>query len=155
MDIDDDSSNHRNHTTNGLNTYEKVASHSSTTSTNTISNGHALVVNDRTEHEHRNGYSNIPLAAAAVNRVEQINDRNQHDIIQTMDIESISSHADKCTSTNDDHQLLARILRFGRELHTLKHQLTIDSGENAQNDKMLQVNNIENTSTNNTHSIKI
>lgn len=44
------------------------------------------------------------------------------------------------TKSKDDHELLSRILHFGRELHTLKQQLTTEYGENPQNDKMLQVN---------------
>ncbi len=38
-----------------------------------------------------------------------------------------------------DDQLLVRILQFGKELHALKQQLHNEYGENAQNDKMLQV----------------
>ena len=38
-----------------------------------------------------------------------------------------------------DDELLVRILQFGKELHALKQQLHHEYGENAQNDKMLQV----------------
>lgn len=38
-----------------------------------------------------------------------------------------------------DDQLLVRILQFGKELHALKQQLHNEYGENAQNEKMLQV----------------
>ncbi|CAF5111026.1 unnamed protein product, partial [Rotaria socialis] len=55
-----------------------------------------------------------------------------------MDMETMSSDVQRKPTRKEDDQLLVRILQFGRELHALKQQLTIEHGENQQNDKMLQ-----------------
>jgi len=54
----------------------------------------------------------------------------------TMEVEH--NHDHRNDQDDEDYPLLGRILQFGRELHTLKQQLTLEYGENPQNDKMLQ-----------------
>ena len=69
------------------------------------------------------------------------NGNNPMDVDEVHTTNGLSNgHAMEIENHHDDYPLLARILQFGRELHTLKQQLTLEYGENPQNEKMLQVN---------------
>jgi hypothetical protein len=143
MDIDDNLPG--NNTANGFSNHGTV-SHPSSSSTNQISNGHALLKDDSNnlvvEHKiNSNGCST---------KSTDILDGMEHDGCtypnQTIDMETtLSSDVQKKSTIKEDEQLLVRILQFGRELHALKQQLTVEHGDNQQNDKMLQVNFIKRT----------
>ncbi len=128
MDIDDDL--YGNNTTNGFTNHGTVSnSSSSSTTMNQISNGHSLLDDDSNNEIHDN---NTNSNGCLIKLTENINKMEYDGISDTnhkMDIEA----------TTPDDQLLVRILQFGKELHALKQQLNIEYGENAHNDKILQV----------------
>lgn len=112
MDVDDDRHG------NGLDNHGTV---SRTSNTNQTSNGHSLIDGD----EVNNSSTDKPA-----NGMEH--DGNG-EVSHSADMETTLSDDQK-----DDNELLIRILQFGRDLHTLKQQLTSEYGENAQHDKLLQ-----------------
>jgi hypothetical protein len=128
MDIDDDL--YGNSTTNGFTNHGTVShSSSSTTTTNQIANGHSLLDDDsNNEILDKNANSN----GCSIKTTENF-DKMEYDGIND------SNHKMDIESTTYDDQLLVRILQFGKELHALKQQLNTEYGENAHNDKMLQV----------------
>lgn len=122
MDIDDDL--YGSITTNGFSNHGTV-SHLPSTTINQITNGHSLLDDD----SHENNTNSNGCSTKTTENLDKMDDDGINDSNHKMDIESIAV----------DDQLLVRILHFGKELHTLKQQLNNEYGENAQNDKMLQV----------------
>ncbi len=122
MDIDDDL--YGSITTNGFSNHETV-SHPPSTTINQITNGHSLLDDD----SHENNTNSNGCSTKTTENLDKMDDDGINDSNHKMDIES----------TAVDDQLLVRILHFGKELHALKQQLNNEYGENAQNDKMLQV----------------
>ncbi|CAF1076674.1 unnamed protein product [Adineta steineri] len=119
MDMDDDLSG--NSTTNGF-------SNHGTVSANQISNGHSLLDDDNNNNINSNGCS---IKTTEV--LDGMDCDGNGNLTHTMDVEATLSDGQK-----EDDQLLIRILQFGRELHALKQQLSVEYGENTQNDKTLQ-----------------
>lgn len=113
MDIDDNSA-----TKNGFSNNGTVTSNGHTSTDSTNSNNLPVETNSNS-----NGTTKKSL-----------------DGLDGMEYDGITETS---TTMKDEDRLLIRILQFGRELHALKQQLTIDYGENSQHDKMLQVNSSE------------
>ncbi|CAF0744826.1 unnamed protein product [Rotaria sordida] len=142
MDIDD---NHQdNNTANGFSNHGTVShphpsSSSSSSSTNQISNGHSLLDDDNNNLVVDNNMNSNGCSTKSTDILDGMEYDGYTDSIHTMDMETtISSDVQKKSTTKEDDQLLVRILQFGRELHALKQQLTIEHGDNQQNDKLLQ-----------------
>jgi len=108
MDIDDNSA-----TKNGFSNNGTVTSNGHTSTDSTNSNNLPVETNSNS-----NGTTKKSL-----------------DGLDGMEYDGITETS---TTMKDEDRLLIRILQFGRELHALKQQLTIDYGENSQHDKMLQ-----------------
>lgn len=128
MDIDDDLYGNTT-TTNGV-TNNGTVPHSTTQ----IPNGHSLVDDD----DNNNNIildKNINSNGCSTKIVDGMECDGNGDLSHTMDMETTVTDAQK-----QDEQLLLKILQFGRDLHTLKQQLSAEYGENSQNDKILQVN---------------
>jgi hypothetical protein len=138
MDIDDDL--HANNTTNGFSNHGTVTHPSTTTSSsNQISNGHSVFDDDSsTNLVVENSLNSNGCQAKTTEIVDGMDYDGCCDSSHAMDIET-TSDVQKKSNSNDNDQLLVRILQFGRELHALKQQLTTEYGENPLNDKMLQV----------------
>ena len=127
MDIDDN--HHGNNTANGFRNHGTVSqsSSSSSSSTNQIANGHSL----------SNDSSNNPVVDHTANsngcstKSTDILDGMEYDgyadaTHTTMDMDTMSSDVQRKPTIKEDNHLLVRILQFGRELHSLKQQLTIE-----------------------------
>ncbi len=142
MDIDDNS--HANNTANGFSNHGTVtqsSSSSASSSSNLISNGQSLLDDNSNNNlvvDH-NPNSN-GCSKKSTNILDGMEDDGYTDATHTMDMETtMSADVQKKSTTKEDDQLLIRILQFGRELHALKQQLTVEHGDNQQNDKILQV----------------
>jgi hypothetical protein len=146
MDIDDNP--HSNNTVNGFSNHGTVThssssstSSSSTTTTNQISNGHSLLDDDSNNLVVDHNTNSNGCSKKTTDILDGMEYDGYTDSTHTMDMETtISSDVQKKSTRKEDDQLLIRILQFGRELHALKQQLTVEHGDNQQNDKMLQVN---------------
>jgi hypothetical protein len=147
MDIDDNP--HSNNTTNGFSNHGTVtqsssssssSASSSTTTTNQISNGHSLLDDDSNNLVVEHTTNSNGCTKKTTDILDGMEYDGYADSTHTIDMEIMSSDVQKKPSAKEDDQLLIRILQFGRELHALKQQLTSEHGDNAQNDKMLQVN---------------
>ena len=127
-DDDDDDDNNNNQTTR----YSKIISNGFTHHTQTMLNadGDVSFKESLSNNNSVNGY------LVNTTTVDGIDSDAHDETVHKMDTVSTSESGYK-----DEYLLLSRILQFGRELHTLKQQLTSEYGENSQNDKMLQVQN--------------
>ncbi|CAF0796475.1 unnamed protein product [Adineta ricciae] len=126
MDIDDDLYGN-NTATNGV-TNNGTVPHS----TNQIPNGHSLIDDDNNNNNIILD-KNINSNGCSMKVGDGMECDGNGDLSHTMDMETTVTDAQK-----QDEQLLLKILQFGRELHTLKQQLSAEYGENPQNDKILQ-----------------
>lgn len=95
-----------------------------------------------------NGFNHHETVAEHANGfVSNGHSTKSNDLLDGMEYDGETPAEPPITSTESnsshDDQLLIRILQFGRELHALKQQLTIEYGENPHNDKILQVNLIK------------
>lgn len=128
MDIDENPSNHN--TANGFTNHGTVNS-----SNNSVSNGHS----QSNEANHHSSTSN-GCKKKTNETLDGMEDEEYTDANHSTDMETTqSADVQKKCSIKDENQLLIRILQFGRELHALKQQLTVEHGDNQQHDKMLQV----------------
>jgi hypothetical protein len=109
-------------------------------------NGHSLLTdssNDRAMDCATNNNVHSIKSIDVADGMEHDGDANTTQLIDmdataSSDVQKKSTNDDH-TTTHDDNQLLFRILQFGRELHALKQQLTVDDRENQHYDKLLQV----------------
>ncbi|CAF0781462.1 unnamed protein product [Adineta steineri] len=139
MDIDDNLHNNNN-TANGFSNNHGTVSHSDSSTTNQITNGHLQLDNNNSNNlvidhnKNSNGCS-----TKSTDNLDGMEHDGCLDSTHTMDMETtMSSDVQKKSTIKEDDQLLVRILQFGRELHALKQQLIAEHGDNQQNDKMLQ-----------------
>ena len=129
MDIDDNPTS--TNTTNGFNHHESVSQ---------SANGHSLLDDDANTLVIDHSTNSNGHARKSVDLLDGMEHDGYSDASATIDVDTNgSSDTRKKSISNDDDQLLIRILQFGRELHALKQQLIAEHGENQQNDKMLQV----------------
>ncbi|CAF0921558.1 unnamed protein product [Adineta steineri] len=139
MDIDDNLHNNNN-TANGFSNNHGTVSHSDSSTTNQITNGHLQLDNNNSNNlvidhnKNSNGCS-----TKSTDNLDGMEHDGCLDSTHTMDMETtMSSDVQNKSTIKEDDQLLIRILQFGRELHALKQQLIAEHGDNQQNDKMLQ-----------------
>lgn len=133
MDIDDNPSNHN--TANGFTNHGTVNS-----TNNSVSNGHSQSneVNHHLTTDHSSASNGCKKKSSET--LDGMEDEGYSDANHTTDMETTqSTDVQKKSPTKEEDQLLIRILQFGRELHALKQQLTIEHGDNQQHDKILQV----------------
>lgn len=139
MDIDDNLHNNNN-TANGFSNHGTVT-HTSSNSTNQISNGHSLLDDNSNNLVVDHNLNSNGCSKKSSDILDGMEYDGYTDSTHTMDMESttVSSDVQNKSTMREDDQLLIRILQFGRELHALKQQLNIEHGDNQQNDKLLQV----------------
>lgn len=150
MDIDDNHHGNNNNTTNGFTNHGTVSQTSSCSSsssntnttatvTNQISNGHSVLEDNSNNPNADHSTNSNGCSTKSTDILDGMEYDGYNDSTHTMDTETMSSDVQKKSITKEDDRLLVRILQFGRELHSLKQQLTLDHGDNPQHDKMLQV----------------